>query len=684
MIRFIEHFCQLAQAEFLVIDANLKIFSTIIDQFPFWVTENGFENFQEQQQTYRHFHQHISAMLSTPSDYQKADFEAIVRDLAAFRRTSSNHFAFLVERALESVGHDQILEKTLNVHRIFRMLNSERPHSELIEYRHGFENAFKELVAEITRLKKTLMNNFQLEHLNHSILQKFNRIESYHDALKLYHETHALKEALKNFQSLKNDFQFPVVPITSHLAKEAYGDFILLAYLIKSDRIGDLLRQYKGVFQFKCDQVKKNVQFLRTKFNERFFEVVRIQRIIDIYKYWERVLDSHSLSQTSSNDLKHMIQLQRLLTYEKKAVFQYGFANQILHSITESLNAFTEAPANRNKNAVNLLANLIISKNQLRRKVFNRETQLKSHYRGLQRTLFTSISTIILGALQHPEYQLGRFTSEFMDHMFTQTRLPIMNEPLSKELKNQVGHATGFSVLLTSLLFSTRLGYSYQLVSTITRIPLAQIDLLFRIGAWLDSVGQHIDSSLLAPLENLSPTQLSSLFEQSRNLMRWDELGVIEKDALLQWITGLCVHLMLGALSGAQTIIPFITGYMAATGCREATGWLTKKVTQKYNFHQESSTFAQIMVHITAYTCAYPYGYIFGNWLFNKSQPSGLSVNKALNILGLHSSATEEDVRKQFRQLALQNHPDKCATQSCSEKMTEINHAYELLTKKMQ
>lgn len=55
---------------------------------------------------------------------------------------------------------------------------------------------------------------------------------------------------------------------------------------------------------------------------------------------------------------------------------------------------------------------------------------------------------------------------------------------------------------------------------------------------------------------------------------------------------------------------------------------------------------------------------------------------QAYNILGLTSVATQEQIKKQYRRLALQYHPDKnFGDKKAEEKFKEIQEAYELLTK---
>ena len=49
-------------------------------------------------------------------------------------------------------------------------------------------------------------------------------------------------------------------------------------------------------------------------------------------------------------------------------------------------------------------------------------------------------------------------------------------------------------------------------------------------------------------------------------------------------------------------------------------------------------------------------------------------------VLGVSEEATEAEIKKAYRNLAKQYHPDKCGTPECEEKFKEINAANEVLS----
>ena len=49
-------------------------------------------------------------------------------------------------------------------------------------------------------------------------------------------------------------------------------------------------------------------------------------------------------------------------------------------------------------------------------------------------------------------------------------------------------------------------------------------------------------------------------------------------------------------------------------------------------------------------------------------------------VLGISHDASSEDIRKAFRKLAFQYHPDRNHDDGASEKFKEVNEAYEVLS----
>ena len=50
------------------------------------------------------------------------------------------------------------------------------------------------------------------------------------------------------------------------------------------------------------------------------------------------------------------------------------------------------------------------------------------------------------------------------------------------------------------------------------------------------------------------------------------------------------------------------------------------------------------------------------------------------DILGVSKDASDDDIKKSFRKLALQYHPDKNSDEGAEEKFKEINEAYQTLS----
>jgi curved DNA-binding protein len=57
-------------------------------------------------------------------------------------------------------------------------------------------------------------------------------------------------------------------------------------------------------------------------------------------------------------------------------------------------------------------------------------------------------------------------------------------------------------------------------------------------------------------------------------------------------------------------------------------------------------------------------------------------MKELYKTLGVSENASEQEIKKAYRKLAKQYHPDKCKTPECEEKFKEINAAHEVLSNK--
>ena len=57
-------------------------------------------------------------------------------------------------------------------------------------------------------------------------------------------------------------------------------------------------------------------------------------------------------------------------------------------------------------------------------------------------------------------------------------------------------------------------------------------------------------------------------------------------------------------------------------------------------------------------------------------------MKELYKTLGVSENASEQEIKKAYRKLAKQYHPDKCKTPECEEKFKEINAAHEVLSDK--
>eukprot|EP00299_Pterocystis_sp_00344_P013500 c661_g1_i1.p1 GENE.c661_g1_i1~~c661_g1_i1.p1 ORF type:complete len:233 (+),score=56.82 c661_g1_i1:54-701(+) len=60
--------------------------------------------------------------------------------------------------------------------------------------------------------------------------------------------------------------------------------------------------------------------------------------------------------------------------------------------------------------------------------------------------------------------------------------------------------------------------------------------------------------------------------------------------------------------------------------------------------------------------------------------PTMEEIESQFRILELPTTATDEQIRKQYRSLQKKFHPDRCRDPNCADQAIEINKAYEILT----
>jgi len=63
--------------------------------------------------------------------------------------------------------------------------------------------------------------------------------------------------------------------------------------------------------------------------------------------------------------------------------------------------------------------------------------------------------------------------------------------------------------------------------------------------------------------------------------------------------------------------------------------------------------------------------------------PNFEQIDEARRLLGLGEAATLKEMKRAYRRLAAQYHPDKCSEDrlACEERMKKLNQAYELIVR---
>ncbi|MBS0351502.1 MAG: DnaJ domain-containing protein [Proteobacteria bacterium] len=122
-------------------------------------------------------------------------------------------------------------------------------------------------------------------------------------------------------------------------------------------------------------------------------------------------------------------------------------------------------------------------------------------------------------------------------------------------------------------------------------------------------------------------------------------------------------------------------GYGLGTACAGSASLAVENIMQHYDHDPDQIQITKALIYSTVYSLAYQQGYVLAHHRLN-SDYHRISDAQALQQLGLYSNASEQEVKKRYHQLSLENHIDKCKTSACAEKWTEITEAYAVLMKK--
>jgi hypothetical protein len=165
--------------------------------------------------------------------------------------------------------------------------------------------------------------------------------------------------------------------------------------------------------------------------------------------------------------------------------------------------------------------------------------------------------------------------------------------------------------------------------------------------------------------------------------MRWDEIGLVEKEAILQWMSGLLVHCGLN-IGGPMASIA--AAYTAATAVGTLLAEGTEYLARYLGLSSANQQFAKAMAHMLGYSTTYVYGFKIIEGYLNPPEIPSMPDQAALQLFGFENfkDISEKTVKNRYYTLARQTHPDRCPTDACLSEMEQLNEAYQVLRKKLQ
>lgn len=205
-----------------------------------------------------------------------------------------------------------------------------------------------------------------------------------------------------------------------------------------SEVIESALRHKRSLLQTYSAQVQRKILFLKSHFGSDLHDAIRLQRIIELYKAWQEILNRCRIQ--SPKNISEAMKIRALLTYEKKAFLKKQLEVQTIRDIVQALDRLVN-DGNLSSMAHALCNQLKKSKKTLKMTIRQRESQLKEKPR-IVRCYRDFLSMLLLGITHHPEYQMGQLAARFGDKAGESSRIPILREKLPDGMKSKLEHTT--------------------------------------------------------------------------------------------------------------------------------------------------------------------------------------------------------------------------------------------------
>lgn len=504
------------------------------------------------------------------------------------------------------------------------------------------------------------------------IIQKYNSSGSKLDSRLQQQLGRHFKSAQKLQRALNRNLQqhnhtiFVEAPsaFETCLIREAALDLIFLAALIKPSYLVQALNNQKELLALTY--LKQQAQ-LKTVLQQHglphYMALIREQRMLMAAQQWQHQITQVWPTQWQSlSGTQRAFAIHRLLRHQKTHLLKQHFATQKGYQLFQACYKQSLHTVQQNHQI-------------LQQHIQQQETQLLALDNWSQ-TIMLQMGLVVR---QQPAFHYGQlaalYSFDLLDHY------PQLGRAVPKPFANQVAELNGISFLWIHILLSSWWGSSYQLTNAITQLLFFNETVLSYLGRGIESIAGRT----LSPIFDWSLKHLPTTYQKpllfAKQQSRFDRLGLTEKAPLLLFLMGLMTHTLMCYLWTNQD--PFVSAmtYCIATSFAQTAVWMMDQTA----VFPDSTHPSRALTQAALFSVAYRYSFSsLHSWL--KTPPTtGLSHTDALKRFGLSGQANATQIKKRFRQLSLQHHPDKCFTLVCrdqaSQDMMALTEAYDVLMK---
>jgi hypothetical protein len=393
--------------------------------------------------------------------------------------------------------------------------------------------------------------------------------------------------------------------------------------------------------------------------------IFRLFRTNFLYKTWGRELEKSKPTDS--------IAIEKLLSTTKKLTFQQNL-NQ--PNIIDDFYKVIIKEIESGKIPDNIFLRLQAEKTITCNKIIEYENQLQS-----KETIFSYLlATMIVGITTQPMYQFGYFAHQWGTHILDQFP-KISGNPLDECFAEKFRHGEGITFLILSFLFTNWWGYFYYFINSINQFLFSHLNWWIKIGHYFDVASQYVTIPILEKLEKILPNKARDILERLKDFSRFDEIGLLEKDDLLKWFTGLGINLI---CANFNYLMPNTVGYLFATLGARSTSKFVELIGKTLSLDNKTSQGFGILAHTVSYPYLYKWGFNTGHLLLSPSVlPEAyekMSPAEASEIFGSNEELlTTTEIERRFRDKALLVHPDKNPTPEAKIAMYKLTEAREVL-----